>query len=109
MKKLFVLVSFVVAASMLLAGCGGAPVTAAVPEPATAAPAMPAATAMPAPTTAPTAAAPAGGEIAVIVKTGNSGYWQNVQAGAVKAQKELQATTPEALSHLPRRPVREQH
>jgi ribose transport system substrate-binding protein len=94
MKKLFVLVSFIVAASMLLAGCGAATPTATMPEPATAAPAAPAATAMPAPTTAPAAAAPAGGEIAVIVKTGNSGYWQNVQAGAVKAQKELQATTP---------------
>ena len=108
MKKLFVLVSFVVAASMLLAGCGGAPVTAAVPEPATAAPAAPAATAAPAPTTAP-AAAPAGGEIAVIVKTGNSGYWQNVQAGAVEAQKELRTTTPKLTRHVPRRPVREQH
>ncbi len=60
MKKLFVLVSFVVAASMLLAGCGAATPTAAMPEPATAAPAMPAATAAPAATTAPTAAAPAG-------------------------------------------------
>jgi len=28
-------------------------------------------------------------EIAVIVKTGNSGYWQNVQTGAFAAQKEL--------------------
>ena len=94
MKKLFVLVSFVLAASMLLAGCGAATPTAAMPEPATAAPAAPAATAAPAPTTAPTAAAPAGGEIAVIVKTGDSGYWQNVQAGAVAAEKELRATTP---------------
>ena len=58
MKKLFVLVSFMVAASMLLAGCGAATPTATMPEPATAAPAMPAATAMPAPTTAPAAAAP---------------------------------------------------
>jgi ribose transport system substrate-binding protein len=95
MKKLFVLVSFVVAASMLLAGCGAASPTAALPEPATAAPAAPAATVAPAPTTAPAApAASAGGEIAVIVKTGNSGYWQNVQAGAVAAEKELRATTP---------------
>ncbi len=94
MKKLFVLVSFIVAASMLLAGCGATPTPAAMPEPATAAPAAPAATAMPAPTTAPAAAAPAGGEIAVIVKTGDSGYWQNVQAGAVAAEKELRATTP---------------
>ncbi|HUX12323.1 MAG TPA: ABC transporter substrate-binding protein [Spirochaetia bacterium] len=33
-------------------------------------------------------------EIAVIVKTGNSGFWQNVQTGAIAAQKELQAQTP---------------
>jgi ribose transport system substrate-binding protein len=33
-------------------------------------------------------------EIAVIVKTGNSGYWQNVQTGAQNAQKELKAQTP---------------
>jgi ribose transport system substrate-binding protein len=37
------------------------------------------------------AAAP---EIAVVVKTGNSGYWQNVQAGAIAAAKELRAETP---------------
>ncbi|HMB21238.1 MAG TPA: ABC transporter substrate-binding protein [Anaerolineales bacterium] len=35
-----------------------------------------------------------GGEIAVIVKTGNSSFWQNVQTGAMAAQKELQAQTP---------------
>jgi ribose transport system substrate-binding protein len=33
-------------------------------------------------------------EIAVIVKTGNSSFWQNVQTGAAAAQKELQAQTP---------------
>ena len=91
-KQLYVLVAFMVAASMLLAGCGSAatPTPApALPEPATAAPA---ATAMPPAPTA--AAAPTGGEIAVIVKTGNSGYWQNVQAGAVAAEKELRAQTP---------------
>ncbi len=33
-------------------------------------------------------------EIAVIVKTGNSSFWQNVQTGAIDAQKELQAQTP---------------
>jgi len=33
-------------------------------------------------------------EIAVIVKTGNSSFWQNVQAGAMDAQKELKKTTP---------------
>jgi ribose transport system substrate-binding protein len=33
-------------------------------------------------------------EIAVIVKTGNSSFWQNVQTGCFNAQKELKATTP---------------
>jgi ribose transport system substrate-binding protein len=84
MKKLFVLVSYIMVISMILAGCA-APAT----------PAAPAAPAAPAPTTAPApTAAPTGGEIAVIVKTGDSGYWQNVQAGAVAAEKELRATTP---------------
>lgn len=36
----------------------------------------------------------AGGEIAVIVKTGNSSFWQNVQTGAMDAQKELRAKSP---------------
>lgn len=35
-----------------------------------------------------------GGEIAVIVKTGNSSFWQNVQTGAIDAQNELKAQTP---------------
>jgi ribose transport system substrate-binding protein len=34
-----------------------------------------------------------GQEIAVIVKTGNSGFWQNVQTGCFDAQKELKGTT----------------
>ena len=33
-------------------------------------------------------------EIAVIVKTGNSSFWQNVQTGCFTAQKELKALTP---------------
>ncbi len=33
-------------------------------------------------------------EIAVIVKTGNSSFWQNVQTGAMAAQKELRAKSP---------------
>jgi ribose transport system substrate-binding protein len=78
---------------------------------APAAPAAPAATAAPviqiqtqivekevtviAPTTAPAATAvPEGGEIAVIVKTGNSSFWQNVQTGAFSAAKELKGQTP---------------
>lgn len=35
-----------------------------------------------------------GQEIAVIVKTGNSGFWQNVQSGSSDAQKELRAMSP---------------
>jgi ribose transport system substrate-binding protein len=33
-------------------------------------------------------------EIAVIVKTGNSSFWQNVQTGAMDAAKELKVQTP---------------
>ena len=33
-------------------------------------------------------------EIAVIVKTGNSSFWQNVQTGCLDAQKELKAKSP---------------
>ena len=35
-----------------------------------------------------------GQEVAVIVKTGNSSFWQNVQTGCFDAQKELKKTTP---------------
>jgi ribose transport system substrate-binding protein len=67
-KQMFVLVSLLVAASMILTGCA-------------------------APTAAPVkAAGPV--EIAVIVKTGNSSFWQNVQTGASDAQKALRAQTP---------------
>jgi ribose transport system substrate-binding protein len=69
-KQLFVLVSILVVASIILTGCGGAAAPAAAPATA------------------------AGGEIAVIVKTGNSSFWQNVQTGAFAAQKALQAQTP---------------
>jgi len=64
-KQLFALLSIFAAISMILAGCG-----------------------------APAPAAADGGEIAVIVKTGNSSFWQNVQTGAMDAQKELKAKTP---------------
>jgi ribose transport system substrate-binding protein len=43
---------------------------------------------------APAPAVEPGGEIAVIVKTGNSSFWQNVQTGAFAAQKELKAKSP---------------
>ncbi len=63
-KQMFILVSLLAAASMILVGC------------------------------APAAPAASGGEIAVIVKTGNSSFWQNVQTGAMDAQTELRAKTP---------------
>src|SRR4030042_6995888 len=40
------------------------------------------------------AAAVSAQEIAVIVKTGNSSFWQNVQTGCFDAQKELKKLTP---------------
>jgi ribose transport system substrate-binding protein len=88
-KKLFVLASLLMAVSLVLAGCG-APATPQVVEKTVqvevtkvvqvevTAPAMP----------------EEGGEIAVIVKTGNSSFWQNVQTGAMDAQNELKAQTP---------------
>lgn len=85
-KQMFTVVSLLVAASMILVGCG-TPATAA--PVATAAPQVVVVTATPGPVTAPE-----GGEIAVIVKTGNSSFWQNVQTGAFAAQKELKAQTP---------------
>jgi ribose transport system substrate-binding protein len=45
-------------------------------------------------TPTPLPVAQAGGEIAVIVKTGNSSFWQNVQTGAFAAAKELKGQTP---------------
>jgi ribose transport system substrate-binding protein len=93
-KQLFVLVSFLVAASLVLTGCGS-PATPAAPVVVTSAPEIQTqvvqvvVTATPAPAVAPT-----GGEIAVIVKTGNSSFWQNVQSGAFAAQAELKKTTP---------------
>jgi ribose transport system substrate-binding protein len=69
-KQLFKLASVVMSVSMVLSGFG-ATVVAASPV-----------------------AADSGGEIAVIVKTGNSSFWQNVQTGAMDAQKELKAQTP---------------
>ncbi len=85
-KKLFVLASLLMAVSLVLAGCGGAPATPQVVEKTVVQTQIVEVTA---------AAQPAeGGEIAVIVKTGNSSFWQNVQTGAMAAQKELRAKTP---------------
>ncbi len=85
-KNLFVLASLFMAVSLILAGCGGAPATPQVVEKTVVQTQI-------VEVTAP-AKAPEGGEIAVIVKTGNSSFWQNVQTGAMAAQKELQAKTP---------------
>ena len=87
-KKLFVLASLFMAISLLLAGCGGAPATPQVVEKTVVQTQIVEVTAVPKPAT------DQGGEIAVIVKTGNSSFWQNVQTGAMAAQKELQAKTP---------------
>ena len=88
-KKLFVLASLLMAVSLLLAGCGSAPVTPQTVQvevtkivEVTAAP-------------QPVKEAGTGGEIAVIVKTTQTSFWQNVQKGAVAAGLELQAQTPD--------------
>jgi len=90
-KQMFVLVSLFAAVSLILAGCGAPTATAApIVIRETAGPAeVVVVTATPGPVTAPE-----GGEIAVIVKTGNSSFWQNVQTGASAAQAELKAQTP---------------
>jgi ribose transport system substrate-binding protein len=82
-KKLFALASLFMVVSLVLAGCG-APATPQVIEKEV--------TKVVEVTAAPQPAE--GGEIAVIVKTGNSSFWQNVQTGAFDAQKELKAKTP---------------
>jgi ribose transport system substrate-binding protein len=86
-KKLFVLASLFVAVSLVLAGCG-TPATPQVVEKTVEVEVTKVVevTAVPQPEE--------GGEIAVIVKTGNSSFWQNVQTGAMDAQKELKANTP---------------
>jgi len=91
-KQMFALVSLLVVASMILVGCG-TPATPQVIEKQVevtkVVEKVVEVTAVPAPVKAPE-----GGEIAVIVKTGNSSFWQNVQTGAFDAQKELKAQTP---------------
>jgi ribose transport system substrate-binding protein len=84
MRKLQFVTAMLVSMAMLFA-CG---------TPPTAAPAAPPVVV----TTVVTAPAPPAAEgpveIAVIVKTGNSSFWQNVQTGASDAQKKLKAQTP---------------
>jgi ribose transport system substrate-binding protein len=103
-KQLFVLLSLIVAVSMVLTGCAAPSATPVIiretAAPAqvivqTAAPAqVVVVTATPGPV-APTPVPAVGPvEIAVIVKTGNSSFWQNVQTGASDAQKALAAKTP---------------
>ncbi len=85
-KKLFALASLFMAVSLVLAGCGTPAATPQIVEKTVVQTQIVEVTA---------AAQPAeGGEIAVIVKTGNSSFWQNVQTGAMAAQKELRAQTP---------------
>jgi len=86
-KKLFTLVSILMVISLVLAGCG----TAATPEVIEKEVEV---TKIVEVTSAPEMAAEEGGEIAVIVKTGNSSFWQNVQTGAMDAQNELRGLTP---------------
>jgi ribose transport system substrate-binding protein len=82
MRKLRFVSVILVSVAMLFA-CGAPPTAAPVVEPAA-----------PAATEAAAPAAEGPFEIAVIVKTGNSSFWQNVQTGAFDAQKELKAQTP---------------
>lgn len=84
-KNLFALASLIMVVSLVLAGCG-APATPQVVEKTVVQTQIVEVTAVAQPEE--------GGEIAVIVKTGNSSFWQNVQTGAMAAQKELQAQTP---------------
>jgi ribose transport system substrate-binding protein len=86
-KKLFALTSLLMVISLALASCG-APATAEVIEREVEV------TKIVEVTSAPAAVVEEGGEIAVIVKTGNSSFWQNVQTGAMDAQNELQDKTP---------------
>lgn len=88
-KKLFTLVSFMLAVSLVLVGCGAPPTPQVIEKTVEVeVTKIVEATAVSQPATEE------GGEIAVIVKTGNSSFWQNVQTGAMDAQKELKAKTP---------------
>jgi len=84
--KRFVFISALLAGIMILSAC-------AAPTPATVIVTSAPVEKIVVQTAAPVAA-PGSQEIAVIVKTGNSSFWQNVQSGAFAAQKELKATSP---------------
>jgi ribose transport system substrate-binding protein len=87
-KKLFALASLLMAVSLVLAGCG-------VPAAPAATPQVVEKTVIVQVTSAPKPVTEAGGggEIAVIVKTTQTSFWQNVQKGAMAAGLELQAKT----------------
>jgi len=84
-RKVFALVSLIMAVSLVLSGCAPQVVEKTVEVQVTKVVEV---------TAAPKPATDEGGEIAVIVKTGNSSFWQNVQTGAMDAQKELKGQTP---------------
>lgn len=88
MRKLQFVLVLLVSTSMLFA-C-------AAPQAAPVEPAAPAEAEVEEEPAAPAAAPAEEGpvEIAVIVKTGNSSFWQNVQTGAMDAQNELKEKTP---------------
>jgi ribose transport system substrate-binding protein len=93
MKKLqFVMV--VLTCMALISACGGTPPAPVVITSAPVVVTAPPVVVTSAPVVVTAAPDMSGGEIAVIVKTGNSSFWQNVQTGAFAAQKELQANTP---------------
>lgn len=94
-KKLSVLASLCAAISLVVASCG-APVTPEVIEKTVEVKVEVTKQVEVTKVVEVTAAAQPdeGGEIAVIVKTGNSSFWQNVQTGAMAAQDELKAKTP---------------
>jgi ribose transport system substrate-binding protein len=88
-KKLFVFASLLVAISLVLAGCGAPPTPQVIEKE------VPVEVTKVVQVEVTTVPQPVeGGEIAVIVKTGNSSFWQNVQTGAMDAQNELKANTP---------------
>ncbi|MGZ6316028.1 MAG: substrate-binding domain-containing protein [Anaerolineales bacterium] len=91
-KKLFVLASLLIAVSLVSAGCG-APATPQTVQQTVQVEVTKIVEVTSAPQ--PVKEAGTGGEIAVIVKTTQTSFWQNVQKGAVAAGLELQAQTPD--------------
>jgi ribose transport system substrate-binding protein len=78
----------------LISACGGTPPAPVVVTSAPVVVTAPPVVVTSAPVVVTAAPDMTGGEIAVIVKTGNSSFWQNVQTGAFAAQAELKAQTP---------------